>query len=557
MISIVRKYYLLFYLNGLIGGLFAQNSLVNLEWVRDFVGTDSLIKPVGLAINEQGSLVIGGTNSHLPTFSDYAIIKYKTEGIEQWYHYYDHGVGSSADRAVDIAISRSGNIYITGWCSESNFQSDIVTLKYDSSGIIQWISIFNGNSNDDDVPTALVIDDSENVYITGRSTAYNGFYDFLTIKYNSEGVQQWTAYYNGPDNELDAARAIAIDSFGNVYVTGKSGLFYNQNYDFATIKYNADGMEEWVARYNGSADFEDIPKAIAIDDSGNVYITGSSYEISSGEDITTIKYSNSGAQSWIAHYDSSYYFESPNDIVIDSAGNVYITGYSLGDFVTIKYNKNGIQEWVKKYDGIEHEQETAKAMVIDADQNVYVTGFTRDFDDAYPHMGTFWDILTIKYNPQGLEQWVARYDSPDSLEDTPIDIKIDDNANLYIVGYKGKYNYLGMWDWTIITTIKYSQSLTDIESSNSNQIMEYLLFPNYPNPFNSSTIFRYFLPKSSYVQNKVYNIIDEEIESLVNEYQPGGEYQVKWDASRLPSGIYLYRLITEQYIESRKLLLLK
>jgi hypothetical protein len=85
--------------------------------------------------------------------------------------------------------------------------------------------------------------------------------------------EAWVARYNGPLNFDDEARAIAIDGAGNSYVTGWSAG-YGTGYDYTTIKYNPAGQEEWVACRDGHVE-PDVPSAIAVDGSGNVYVTGS------------------------------------------------------------------------------------------------------------------------------------------------------------------------------------------------------------------------------------------------------------------------------------------
>src|SRR4029077_7446895 len=86
------------------------------------------------------------------------------------------------------------------------------------------------------------------------------------------GAQQsWVARYNGPGNYTDDPVAIAVDGSGNVYVTGESS---GQGY--ATIKYDSAGEEQWVAGYNGPGNGNDRANAIAVDASGNVYVTGES-----------------------------------------------------------------------------------------------------------------------------------------------------------------------------------------------------------------------------------------------------------------------------------------
>ena len=166
--------------------------------------------------------------------------------------------------------------------------------------------------------------------MTGASSIGAGSnFDYLTIKYNSAGQEQWVASYNGPGNALDFANAIAVDSSGNVYVTGESyGL--DSARDYATIKYNSTGQEQWVARYNGPANYDDEARAIVLDGSANVYVTGYSYGVGDvGIDYATIKYNSAGQQQWVARYNGP---DSLDDyamaIAIDSAGNIYVTGGS-------------------------------------------------------------------------------------------------------------------------------------------------------------------------------------------------------------------------------------
>ena len=83
------------------------------------------------------------------------------------------------------------------------------------------------------------------------------------------------------------------------------------------------------------------------------------------------------------------------------------------------------------------------------------------------------------------------------------------------------------------------------------------LSQNYPNPFNPVTTITYQIPKEGLVTLKVYDILGNEIRTLVNEYKPSGRYKAEFDASRLASGMYLYRLRVNEYVSTKKMLLLK
>ncbi|MBA3726335.1 MAG: SBBP repeat-containing protein, partial [Armatimonadetes bacterium] len=120
-----------------------------------------------------------------------------------------------------------------------------------------WVARYNGPGNSNDTARALAADAAGNVYVTGYSYgAGTGDFDYATIKYDSNGNQLWVARYNGPGNDNDYASALAVDAAGNVYVTGLS-LGAGTSYDYATVKYDSNGNQLWVARYNGPGNFYD------------------------------------------------------------------------------------------------------------------------------------------------------------------------------------------------------------------------------------------------------------------------------------------------------------
>jgi hypothetical protein len=148
------------------------------------------------------------------------------------------------------------------------------------------VSRYDGPASGYDYGYALGVDPGGNVYVTGNSSD-----DFATVKYDADGAQQWVRRYDGPGAAGDEARAIAVDPSGNAFATGYSYGGPNTQYDYATIAYDAGGAVQWVERYNGPGDFYDIPFSVAVDGEGGVYVSGQSGGIGTGLDFATLKYS--------------------------------------------------------------------------------------------------------------------------------------------------------------------------------------------------------------------------------------------------------------------------
>ncbi len=116
------------------------------------------------------------------------------------------------------------------------------------------------------------------------------------------------------------------------------------------------------------------------------------------------------------------------------------------------------------------------------------------------------------------------------------------------IDYNGNYRYLG----ELVTGIIYT-GIIDSHYLPDN----YELSQNYPNPFNPSTKIRFQVPKTGFVTLKIYNTLGKEIATLVNEEKQPGNYEITWNASNLPSGIYFYRITTGNFLDTKKMLLLK
>lgn len=421
------------------------------KWVQRLNGNaNDNDEALALVMDRKGNVIVTGFSISNRTGADYATVKYDNNGDEKWVTRYN-GPGNSFDYPLAIAADHKGNVYVTGTIATSTGENEIATIKYDDDGNTKWVQRFNGPGLGSDQSNAIAADKKGNVYITGSIVGNGNQSDIVTIKYDKNGDSMWVRTYNGPGNGYDKANAIAVDDEGNICITGFS-TGNGTGLDITTIKYNEDGDVEWVQRYNGSNNSTDEAHALAIDSHGNVYVTGSADQVNGNyRDIATIKYNNAGQQQWVATYNRDH--EAGTAIALDDAGNVYLTGVTGpgtedadNDYVTIKYNSAGMQQWVAIFASPgDAPNGGASKLVLDANDNVYITGASA-FQNGL-------DYATVKYNTNGAQQWVAIYNGPGNGRDLATGVGLDKKGNVYVTGLS-EGNGTG-FDYT---TIKYEQT---------------------------------------------------------------------------------------------------
>ena len=246
---------------------------------------------------------------------------------EEWVRLYN-GPGNYNDLVSAMAVDQFGNVYVTGVSLGSGPTFDIATIKYDTFGNELWVARYDGPVNSSDCSYDIVVDSFGDIYITGYSVGIGGSADFITIKYEPNGNKIWEARYDCPSNQDDQARAMALDSSQNIYVTGVSSDGVAMA-DIATVKYDSNGNEVWATRYNSPQDGCDRPYSIALDTNGNTYVTGETSEVGKSFDYLTIKYDSNGTEEWVKRYNGpGSDADRANDIGVGPSGNISITGYS-------------------------------------------------------------------------------------------------------------------------------------------------------------------------------------------------------------------------------------
>ena len=501
-----------------------------------------------------------------------------------------NGDSFASDEGNSIKIDQSGNVYITGVTYSTNypvtsgaFQTGLYTYygnafvtKFNSTGSSLIYSTYIGGSYADDA-LSVAVDSGGNAYITGETLSpdypvtigcyqpelYGNENTFIT-KINPEGSGLVYSTFVGGDS-VDEGSSITVDAGGNAYITGTTnspaypvttGAFQDtlggESFfegtafvgDAFITKLNSSGSDLVYSTFIGG-DTADVGTSIAVDKFGDAYITG--WTSSSNFPVTK------GA------YQTTY------------GGGAAV----FGDAFVTKLNSTGSALVYSTFIG-GNVEDVGRAIAIDAGGNAYITGWTSSPNfpvtkGAYQSAlgsDTAINAYVTELNSTGAALLYSTFIGGNNYE-SPSSILVDSGGNVYITGQTASSNYPitpGAYQTAygsdqqgsnaFITKLNISAP-TLAASNKSNVPGKFELMQNYPNPFNPSTIINYSVPKASMITIKVYDILGREVTALVNEEKSAGNYSVQFSGSKLSSGIYFYQLKSDNFISTKKMLLIK
>jgi Glucodextranase, domain B/Beta-propeller repeat len=438
----------------------------SLLWAKRAGGTSTGEAATGTAVDGLGNVFVTGIIQGSATFGlgevnettltsaggdDIFVALYGSNGSLQWAK---RAGGTGLDRGVGIAVDGSGNSYVTGVfngsatfglgeVNETTLTSaggdDIFVAQYDSSGTLQWAKRAGGSGTDRGV--SIAVDGSGYASVTGwfngsatfgqgqasqATLTAAGSDEIFIAQYDSSGMLQWARRAGG--SGLDQGAGIAVDSAGNVYVTG----FFNGSATFApgqanqttlttagdrdlfVAKYDFIGTLVWARRSGGTG--ADRGFSIAVDGSGNSYVTG------------------------LFNGTATFGPGQPNQTTLSSAG--------LDDIFVARYDSNGTLQWVKRAGGTG--SDGGLGIMVDGSGNSYLTGFfngithpgTATFGLGEPNQTTLTsagdrDIFVVKYDFNGMLQWATRAGAGGPSTDQGMAIAVDGSGAVYAIGYFG------------------------------------------------------------------------------------------------------------------------
>jgi hypothetical protein len=303
----------------------------SLEWAHEFsLGEDLTAYGDDVAVNSDGDVIVTGQLEYDTDDFRVGTVKFtvtSTTCTEAWYATYDppgsYGPNTNAGRS--LAIASNDDVIVAAQAIGSSGTDDYTIIRYaDSDGDEIWALQYNrevSKTDAEDAPVEIVLDSSNNAYVTGSSVAdlyeFNSV-DILTIEVSSAGALQWAEDVTGSGYGLGGA-GIARDGDGNFLVVGTDA-----NSDYVTIKYEPDGDTIWSRTYDGPGSL-DIGCDVAVDSSKNVYVTGISDRVDGAgtdTDIATLKYDSSGNLIWTARYNVVIPGSSPTAYNSEHACNI-------------------------------------------------------------------------------------------------------------------------------------------------------------------------------------------------------------------------------------------
>jgi hypothetical protein len=324
-----------------------------------------------------------------------------------WIVRHSGGLGGYSRMATDTR----GNVFVLAYQGTFGSHSGRILLtKYDEFGHTRWErEVESAGYSAFDITS----DANGNVYV---ATSPRPLYitPINIRKLDTNGALVWSTAFAIPLGGNHLITEIVVDENSDVFLAGATGGGTTLNYDFITLKLNSSGGQEWLARYTGPfvGGFGDVPRRLVVRD-GFSYVTGGSVTESEGFDIATVKYGPAGDFIWARRYEGVGH-EVADGITVDANGNVFITGGSEGpgtdyDVLTIRYNPDGSTAWEHRHNGPANGPDGGQDIALDSTGNAYVAGFrTNGFTSGIPNP----DIALFKYDTTGRLVWSSTFGSP-------------------------------------------------------------------------------------------------------------------------------------------------
>jgi PGF-pre-PGF domain-containing protein len=360
----------------------------------------------GVALDSFGNIYIVGGIWWTGSSEDIYLGKFNSSGNNLW-NVTLNGIPSGFDEAYGAAVYNNSDIYVVGG-SDSFSNEDIYLGKFNSSGNNLWNRTINGPQNSWDEGYSVAVDNNSNIYVVGASYWAPGLKDDIYLgKFNSSGSNLWNRTINGVKNDYDEAYGVAVDNSSNIYVTGTTN--WSGTFDLYLGKFNSSGSNLWNFTLNGPQSAYDQGTGIVIYNNSDIYVVGHSrWSSASSSDIYLGKFNSSGNNLWnVTINGPQNSWDSGSGIAVDNNSNIYIIGTSYwssdssGDIYIGKFNSSGSNLWNFSINGLQNNSDNGEEIVVYNNSDIYIVGSSywssAGSDDIY--LGKFYeDIIPPNIN---------------------------------------------------------------------------------------------------------------------------------------------------------------
>ena len=455
--------------------------------------------------------------------------------------------GNSSDEAFSVQQTMDGGYIFTGYTRSFTADSnDVYLVKTDSIGIMEWYRIYGGS--DYDVACSVRQTFDGGYVIAGRTQSFGvGNSDMYLIKTDPQGDTLWTRTYGGA--LTDHAQCVVQTSDRGYVLAGWTRPSSDPLYHMYLVKTDSIGDTLWTAVYEGTDDRAAYSVKQTAD--GGYIIVGYNPFYGGVEyDIYLVKTDSLGDTLWTRTYggnetDRASCVELTTDHGYFIGGSTHSFGVGGSDMYVIKTDSLGDTLWTRTYGGGDFD--AAKFCRQTHDEGYIIVGYTRSFGVEED------DLYLAKINTLGDTIWTLIYGGLDS--DVPQCIDITDGGGYIIAGCVYYWEYPADC-WLLKTGPDTAVSGAPVIQWVSHP-KQFTLHPAYPNPFNPVTTISFDLPIQSHVSMNIYNVLGQRVGVLMNGTMPQGIDRVQWDGSDDPSGIYFVKMTAGEFVQTRKVVLLK
>lgn len=510
--------------------------------------------------SDGGYAIAGYSFSFSGSSAGILVSKFNSEGMNEWTKSIS---GANNDFAYSIIQTTDGGFAVAGYTYAFGDITNMLVVKLDATGDVEWnkvISGFSGGQFHNDQARSIIETSDGGFLLAGHTQSFTNTPPFGTffylVKLDSDGELLWNKVIGGPHNNIQAtpvsfARSVIETEDGGFAVAGFTFAYGLGNYSMYLVKLDENGDHQWSRTIGGAAD-DRAYSLIQTSDRGFA-LAGQTGSFAAGGGYTNVyvaKLDLNGNLQWTSSVGGTFANNDNGYSIIQTDDD----GYAVAGFTTsfgnnmylVKLSETGELLWTRAIGG--SSSDIATSIIRSHEGGFAIAGYTFSYGP-----GLSWpSMMIIKLDELG-NTCGGNSSTPPSIMlsggTTTSPNSVVQTVSTNLTGYS-------------LSTSNHSSAselclITNLDPVTNQLPASFSLKQNYPNPFNPVTKIEFDIALQSTVVLSVYDQTGRKVKDLVNEFKNPGSYSVSFDASGLTSGVYFYRLSAGEFVETRRLVLLK